>query len=112
MSTTTIDFATFACTAVEIADAFVGEFPAFHIAARNDSSAVIEDKNKRVRLTVEDTAFINGNHVLDQGWEWTVSLRRDDTDGTEWRPDAEGHCSIVNREYMFDALIEIGENYS
>lgn len=112
MSGTTIDFATFACSSVEIADAFVGEFPAFNVVARNASSAVIEDKNQHVRLTIDDTAFINGNHVLDQGWEWSVSLRRDDADGTEWRPDAEGHCSIVNREYMFDALIEIGELYS
>ena len=112
MSGTTIDSATFACTAVEIADAFVGEFPAFNVVARNASSAVIEDKNKRVRFPIEDCAFINGNRVLDQGWEWSVSLRCDDTDGTEWRPDAEGHCSIVNREYMFDALIEIGELYS
>lgn len=112
MSTTTIDFATFACSSVEIADAFVGEFPAFHIAARNDSSAVIEDKNKRVRLTIEDTAFINGNHVLDQGWEWTVSLRRDDADDAEWMDITEAHCSVVERDFLFDSLIDVGENYS
>lgn len=112
MSGTTIDFTTFACSSVEIADAFVGEFPAFHIAARNANSAVIEDKNQHVRLTIEDTAFINGNHVLDQGWEWTVSLRRDDADDAEWMDITEAHCSIVNREYIFDALTEIGELYS
>lgn len=112
MSGTTIDFATFACSSVEIADAFVDEFPAFHVAARNASSAVIEDKNQRVRLTIDDTAFINGNHVLDQGWEWTVSLRRDDADDAEWMNITEAHCSIVERDYLFDALIEVGENYS
>lgn len=112
MSGTTIDFTTFACSSVEIADAFVGEFPAFNVVARNDSSAVIEDKNKRVRLTIDDTVFINGNHVLDQGWEWTVSLRRDDADDAEWMNITEAHCSIVERDYLFDALIKVGENYS
>lgn len=112
MSGTTINFATFACSAAEIAAAFVGEFPAFHIAARNAGSAVIEDKNKRVRLTINDTAFINGNHVLDQGWEWTVSLRRDDADDAEWMNITEANCSIVERDYLLDSLIEVGENYS
>ena len=112
MSGITINLANFACSAAEIADAFVGEFPAFHIAARNASSAIIEDKNQRVRLTINNTAFLNGNHVLDEGWEWTVSLRRDDADDAEWMNITEARCSIVERDYLFDSLIEVGENYS